>query len=47
MEKAMQSSHGMCYGEYNSKLENRMQVEAARDQEYAESQKIVQQFLHG
>lgn len=47
MEKAMHSSHGMGYGEYNSKLENRLQVEVSRQKDYEQSQKIVQQFMHG
>ncbi len=37
----MHSSHGMGYAEYNSKLENRLEVEKTREKEYLESQQLV------
>lgn len=42
----MHTSHGMGYGDYNNKLENRMQVEEKREKDYQESQKIVKQFIN-
>jgi hypothetical protein len=47
MEKAMHSSHGMGYGEYNRRLENRLKVEESRQKEYEQCQKIVEKLQHG
>jgi hypothetical protein len=44
MEKAMHHSHGIGYAEYSLKHEKRMDVEAAREEDYLQSQKIYAQI---
>lgn len=41
MEKAMAKHHRMSIAEYEAKLDNRMEVEKRREQEYQQSKQIV------
>lgn len=41
MEKAMQASHHMGYAEYCRNLDNRMQVEKKRQEEYNQCKQLV------
>ncbi|WP_408007545.1 hypothetical protein ACJROX_23070 [Pseudalkalibacillus sp. A8] len=44
MEKAMHQAHGIGYAEYDRSLEKRLKIERKREQEYKESQQMLNEF---
>lgn len=44
MEKALQHSHGVGYSEYARDLNVRMEVEQARERDYAQSHQILNEY---
>lgn len=41
----MQKSHGIGYAEYGRKLDKRIQVEKRRERDYAQSRKVLANFV--